>query len=184
MLDQRVDPAAGIHPPGLGDDPVEVFRHGAFLLAESGQVQTQVPRPADPCPEIILRRPERAGVHDPTGETRLPSLAGEAPQVLGPHPAALGDDPVDRAIRSGHRGRQARVDVEDLAAPDRLGPAALAQHETVARLQRQPPGEVQADDTLLSRSQRLGAEDAHAHAELARAQVGHVRPPAGHLVIE
>ena len=73
-----------------------------------------------------------SGATDPAPDRGGAPLAGQALEFVDVDPPALGDDPIDGAVGSGLARGQHRAHVEDLAAADRLAPAALPQHVAVA----------------------------------------------------
>ena len=99
-------------------------------------------------------------------------------------PAALGDHACHRSIGGSSRGLRDGCDVEHLAAADRLVAARLAQHVPVAGQQRHGDGQEHAHRTARTRSDRVAAQHAHPHGDLARAEVREVRAAPGDVVVE
>ena len=127
---------------------------------------------------------ERFGVDDPTTDGRIAAFAGQPFELVDRDPAPFGDHPVHRPVGPGLGRAHDRVDVEDLATPDGLRAAALAQDIVVAGRQRQCGRHVQPGEAVLARSERSRPEDAQLHGVLAAAHVGDERAASRDVVVE
>ena len=102
------------------------------MFVEARQVQPERPGLLERSAESGNRRLEGGRVDDPVAEVGVAVLAGQPLEFVDSDPAAFTDHPVDGSVRPSPGRPLSGVDVEHLASTNRLGPAALPEHEAVA----------------------------------------------------
>jgi len=102
MVGQGVGAAHLPHPTvANGQLVAQAVEHGPLAVVEQGQVEAQVAGGGDPFAQVGLGGGQGVGGHHPLAHGGRRRLAGQAGQVVGPHPPPLGHHPVDRAVGPG-----------------------------------------------------------------------------------
>jgi len=159
-------------------------QHGALPLVEHRDIETEHATFLHVASKLFEHALDPARRNDPPAHGCVATHTGEGLELIGINPFPLGDDTVDGPVRPGFRCGANRRDVEDLTPTHRLVPPGFAQDEPVSRKKRQMLGHVYPDETLVTRTERLAAEDAHPDRELTGADIGHVSAPPRHPVIQ
>ena len=188
MAGERIR-APGAHGSAAGDRDITISRehveHGAVALVERGDVEAEhCPRPRCERPRAHARALSASG-----STTQRPAVASRCSPVSRSSSATV-IQPRSATTRSTERSGWARaaaddrIDVEDLAAADRLGAAALPQDVAITWCQRQRIRQVQPCEAVVARTERARTEDAEPHSVFAAADVGDERASPRDLVIE
>ena len=158
MIGERVDRVGASCEPSVDRDVVERLEHGALVVGHGRDVEPRVARGVDRGEQTFLRCCQLAVGRHPAAHDRLGDLAGQQLEPIDVDPATLGDDPLQRPIGPSLRRTEPRIDVEDLAATDRLVTARFTQHEPITRQEGERFGEEQTHGTRGTRRQRLRAQ--------------------------
>ncbi len=181
----RLAPIPWERPAVAHDHAGQLGEQGPLVPVEGGDVQPQRAGAGDGLFQLLLGRRQHGGLdHPAAGDIRRPGLSRQAGQVVGGHPAPLGDHPVHRPGRPGPADGEDRLDVEDLASADGLRPSALAQHEPVAGDERQTDGQPEAGVARGAGFDDAGADQPHVDRVLAAARVQLEGAPARHGMVE
>ena len=153
-------------------------------LVEGRDVEPERARVGDCLRDRVADLGDAFGRDDPSAEGRRTALAGERLEVCGQDRPSLGDDALDRPVGVGLAHGAHGSDLDDLAAADGLGATALAEHEPIAREQRQRERDADAHETGRTGRDRIAADHAQLRRMLARPDAHRVRAATGHLVAE
>ena len=184
MVGKRISLSGGSCSPAVDDDVVERAERLSVELVEGRDVEPQRARVSDSLRDRIADLGDAFGRDEPAAEGRCTAFARQGLQVCGQDRASLGDDALDRPVRVGLAHRPHGSDLDDLAAPDGLGSTALAEHEPIARQQRQGERDADAHETCRTGCDRVSSDHAELRRMLARPDAHRVRTATGHLVAE
>ena len=109
-------------------------------------------------------------------DRRLDPFPRESLDLLDGEPSALPNDALDGPVGRRFRRFRHRRDVENLTATDGLVAARLTDDEPVTRQQWERHRKMDAHGTGRTRSERLGAQDAHRDAVLAGTDIREICP--------
>ncbi len=184
MVGKRIRLCGGSCSPTVDDDVVERAERLSVELVEGRDVEPERARVSDCLRDPLADLGDAFGRDEPAPEGRSPALARQRLQLGGQDRPSLGDDALDRPVRVGLAHGPHGSDLDDLAAADGLGPTALAEHEPIARQQRQGEGDADAHKPCRTGCDRVAPDHAELRRMLARSDARRVRAATGHLVAE
>ena len=144
MIGERVDGVGAAHPTRLDHDLVQRLDHGAIVVVERGDVETELTGIVDRGPEPFVSGSQFLGRRDPSADGRFDPLAGEEFEFVDVDPAR------SRTTRSIERSGCAR-DARVIGSMSSTSPPPIVSSRPDSRSTYRSPG---SSGSVVSRNSR------------------------------